>query len=165
MNKKGFTLVELLATIVLLGVIAGIVVITVNTGFGNAKKKTEEIFVSTLQDALDVYLDTDARQLSGKNDVGYVKKTHGNVRIYLIGTVSFNDVINSSMSPLNEDDFVNPAKEDGTCNTTSNLENAIIEIYRDADYVYYYKFEKGELDNCFLKDGVVTNLPEIVSEN
>ena len=43
MNKKGFTLVELLATIVILGIVVGITMYSVNGGFKSAKEKTENV--------------------------------------------------------------------------------------------------------------------------
>ena len=55
MNRRGFTLVELLATLVLLGIIMGIVLVSINGNFGDAKNQTEDVFVSTIEDALDVY--------------------------------------------------------------------------------------------------------------
>ena len=63
MNRKGFTLVELLATLVILGIIVGIVIISVSGSLGGAKEKTEEVFVDTIKDAMDVYLDSDAKEL------------------------------------------------------------------------------------------------------
>lgn len=165
MNKKGFTLVELLATLVILGIIVGITLITVNGGFGKAKDKTEDAFISTLEDALDIYLDTDARSLTYEDTYRVIHKTHGRVNLYKANkNISFNDIINSSMHPIDEDDFVNPANKDGDCK--SKLNKPIIEIYRDSDFVYYYQFDKEELgDNCFITTGIVSILPESESES
>ena len=54
MNEKGFTLVELLATLVILGIVVGITIVGLNINYRETKQKTEEIFVSTLEDALNL---------------------------------------------------------------------------------------------------------------
>ena len=158
MNKKGFTLIELLATLVILGIIAGITIISTMGGFGDAKEKTEKIFIGTIKDALDMYLDSDARNLTfDKNQEPecILSKTHGIVKVYkAIESINFSNIINSKYSPLTESDLINPANEEVKCNT-----DVSISIYRDEDYVYYYKISKSEL-NCLLDtETFITNLP------
>ena len=63
MNNKGFTLVELLATLVILSLVVGLVFGAFNFNFGSAKEKTEEVFVNTLRDAVDLYLSTETENL------------------------------------------------------------------------------------------------------
>ena len=156
-KKNGFTLVELLATLVILGIVLSITIVTVNGGFRSAKDKTEDVFVKTIEDALNIYIDSDAKRLNYNNEVGCIKKTHGSVKIYKAsGSLSFNNVINSDYSPITASDLVNPANEGVSCNSM-----APIEIYRDNDYVYYYKVAKNSF-NCLLNsDGYITNLPKI----
>lgn len=161
-KKNGFTVIELLAVLVLLGIIMGIVLVTVNGGFGNAKNKTEDIFIKTIEDALNIYIDSDAKGLTFDTEPAYcVDKTHKNgVKIYKSESIiTFNDVINSDYKPLTKSDFVNPANKDTECNT-----NASIEIYRDEDYVYYYRVEKSAL-NCLTGSGYIDNLPDMVNCN
>lgn len=155
MNKKGFTLVELLATLVILGIIVGITIVSVTSSFRNAKDKTEDVFVNTLEDTLDMYLDSDARKLSFKETkTCTLNKTHGSVNVYKsTNTLTFNDIINSSYSPLVEQDFVNPANEKVTCNS-----NVSVEIYRDDDFVYYYRVSRDNF-GCLKNGGYITNLP------
>ena len=169
MNKKGFTLVELLATLVILGIVVGITVVSINSIFGNTKKKTEDVFVKTLEDALDIYLDSDARGLNFFNtEVCTIAKRHGNVKVYkssdnlilknIIASKSeaTNDTerrLNSTYSPLTESDIVNPANETVKCNL-----NAPVSIYRDSDYVYYYKINKSDL-KCLINSGTIDSLP------
>ena len=56
MNKKGFTLVELIASLVILGVILSITIVGASNIFSSAKNKTEDVFVDTIRDAMDMYL-------------------------------------------------------------------------------------------------------------
>ena len=149
MNKKGFTLVELLATLVILGIVVGIAIIGITGVFKNTKAKTENVFVSTLEDALDIYLDSDARRLSFSSTSMCTSKN-----IYESSSnLTFNDVINSNYSPLQENDLVNPANEAVVCNS-----NAKVDIYRDDNYVYYYKVNKNDF-GCLKNSGYITNLP------
>ena len=156
MNKKGFTLIELLATLVILGIVVGITVVSINGIFGNTKNKTEDVFVKTLTDVLDIYLDSDARTLSfGSNVFCTVdKRLKNGVKIYKsTNNISFNDIINSKYSPLLASDLINPANEKVACNI-----NAVVDIYRDDDFVYYYRINKSDF-NCLINSGYITNLP------
>ncbi len=159
-EKNGFTIVELLAVLVLLGIIMGIVLVTVNGGFGNAKNKTEDIFIKTIEDALNMYLNSsEAKQLFNNGsytEACAIDKTHKlGVKVYR-ANVSFNDVINSEYHPIAANDLINPANDGAKC---TNLTGKIINIYRDEDYIYYYKIEKSELNCLKNQTGSISNLP------
>ena len=157
MNKKGFTLVELLATLVILGIVTSLTIIGLNINTNNTKKKTEEIFIGTIKDAIKMYLDSDARKLKYDIEVCTISKAlNDSVKVYKTSSVTLDTIINSKYSPLLNEDLVNPNNEDANCNI-----NASVDIYRDEDYVYYYKMKKGNL-NCLTidLDGYITNLPE-----
>lgn len=155
MNKKGFTLVELLAALVILGIVVGIVIISIGGIFRNAKDKTEDVFVGTLEDALDMYLDSDARNLNfSTTETCTLNKTHGSVKVYKSTDIlTFEHIIYSSYSPLVEKDLVNPANEEVECNIDVG-----VDIYRDDDYVYYYKVSRDNF-GCLKNGGYITNLP------
>ena len=57
MNKKGFTLVELLATLVILAIVMGIVLASGIFNLENAKGKTEDVFIDSIKDAMKIYLE------------------------------------------------------------------------------------------------------------
>ena len=57
MNKRGFTLIELLATLAVLGIIMGIVLVSSTFLFKDKKSDTEDVFVDTLKDAINIYID------------------------------------------------------------------------------------------------------------
>jgi len=153
MNNKGFTLVELLATLVILGIISSIVVVGLVIDFRETKGKTEDIFISTIEDAMDIYLNSDGKKLSFSTYACTISKSHGNVNVYKATGSTIDSVINSSYNPLTEKDLVNPANEEVTCN-----KYAPITVYRDDDYVYYYKIEKSGF-SCLKTTGYITNLP------
>ena len=161
MNKKGFTLVELLATLVILGIIVGITIISVSGLFKRAKEKSEDIFVDTIKDAMDMYLnskgdmDEDLPSSSWQLCSNTIDKTFGSVKVYK-ATTYFSSIINSQYNPITQEDLVNPANENVSCNLASNIN---VNIYRDDDYVYYYSITKDNF-GCLKNNGVITNLPE-----
>lgn len=55
MNRKGFTLVELLATLTILGIIIAIGGISISAIMNNAKEKQFELLVSNIKSAVENY--------------------------------------------------------------------------------------------------------------
>lgn len=162
MNRKGFTLVELIATLVVLGLVMSVVLISVNGGFSNAKEKTEDVFVDTIKDAMDMYLSSDAKKLNFELTSCTLDKTYGTVNVYK-ATITFDEVINSEYKPITQKDLVNPANKDVVCSDASDID---INIYKDDDYVYYYSIDKSEF-GCLLNTNVdngqslvISNLPK-----
>ncbi len=155
MNKKGFTLVELVATIAILGIVMSIAIYAASGGFSEAKNKTEDIFVKTLEDALNVYTDSNAKRLTfSTTSPSSIEKSFGASNVYKNSTsLTFEDVINSDYKPLTAAEMVNPANEDVICNLS-----APVSIYIDDDYVYYYRVKKSDL-GCLKGEGYITNLP------
>ncbi len=54
-NNKGFTLVELLATIVIFAIVAGIGTFSITTIIKNSKNKNYELLIKNIKDAAEVY--------------------------------------------------------------------------------------------------------------
>lgn len=171
MNNKGFTLIELVATLVILGLVASLGLYSMNFNMNKAKEKTEEVFVDTLRDAIDVYISSEKSNLKFNTDVKNdgtdctITKKYGSVSVEK-ATTNFRAVINSKYKPITESEFVNPANEDVTCDV-----DAEITIYRDEDFVYYYSIDKsdliclkniGDIDSDGTSDysSVISNLPE-----
>ena len=154
MNRRGFTLVELLATLVILGIVTSIVLIGINGGFNNAKDKTEDVFVKTVKDAMDIYLDSDAKKLNfSKVEVCTLNKTHGKSKVYKSSdNITLNNIINSEFHPITQDDLVNPV------NSSKCDKNTIVHIYRDEDYVYDYEID-GDM-GCLVNTKSISILPE-----
>ena len=90
MNRKGFTLVELLATLVILGIVVGLGIVISGNVFGGAKEKTEGVFIKLaspeflLKDrflvtdipALDNILETDGIKVVGVLGSTFLKKNY-----------------------------------------------------------------------------------------
>lgn len=158
MNKKGFTLVELLATLVILAIVVGITVTSLSGNFKGTKEKTEGVFVKTIEDALNMYLDTDARKLKfSTSPVCTINKTHGARKVYkTTNNLTFQNVIDSTYHPITIKELVNPANKDN--NKYQCVSTGVLNIYRDEDYVYYYKITKSSF-KCLNNSGNITNLP------
>ena len=129
---------------------------------------------------MNVYLDSSAKELDFDDKVCEISKKNGIVSVYIANidgrNITFADIIDSKYKPLSESDLVNPANKDVKCNV-----DAIVNIYRDDDYVYYYSIDKNEF-NCLLNipddDSVnlipgtfyketrlISNLPIIINED
>ena len=157
MNRKGFTLIELLATLLILALVAGITVYSVSGIFKSTKEKTEEVFVETIKDSLEMYLNSsDAKNLTfGTTCRNTINKTHGERKVYR-SAIFFDDVINSEYKPITQDDLVNPANE----NICFDADYIRVDIYRDEDYVYYYNVAKSSFGCLVDTTGNISNLPE-----
>ena len=158
MNRKGFTLLELLTTFVILGAIILVSVRSISSIFNITKDKSEDTFVETIKDAMDMYLtSSNAKGLNYSIQcTNTLEKSYNpSVKVYRVNT-NFKAVIDSEFKPIMQSDLVNPANEDVACNSANNID---ITIYRDEDFVYYYSVNKSEF-GCLKGTGLISNLPE-----
>lgn len=156
MKKNGFTLIELLATLVVLGLVVGITVASVSSVAKNAKDKTEKVFVETINDAIEVYLSSDAKNLVYSTERCRIQTRLGESIIYETGSnITFSNIINSSYHPLTESEFKNPKNKTKTCKTSAS-----IRIFRDSEYVYYYYYKGSNLGCLETETGIYSTLPE-----
>jgi len=150
MNRKGFTLIEVLAVIILLGIILTFAIPNVLTAYKNSKLKSEDIFAGRLSDVIDDYVKLNIDEVSYDDSTFYASKSHNivtaegttenyeyPVTVYK-GTISVQDLISSNLISLG--DFVNAGNKEAVCNV-----DAEIEIYRDSDFVYCHKINKNSL--------------------
>ena len=57
MNKRGYTLIEIIAVIVIIALVTTIVILNFDTSIGKTNTKKEESFVTDLEKAACVYID------------------------------------------------------------------------------------------------------------
>lgn len=135
MNKKGFTLVELLAVLVILGIVIGIAVPSMGGVMNKSKQKSEDAFVETLKDAMDIYISSGVKNISASS------YSNCSDTFYKKAIITFQNVIDSPYQPINSASLKNPANEKN-CSVSAN-----IEIFKTGNYVYYYRISKSAL-NC-----------------
>lgn len=140
MNRKGFTMIELLAVIVVLGIVLVITFPNMTDVFKSSKLKSEEAFVERISQSIDSYVTLNSSSI-GFFEYGTAKKNYGGsdhtVNIYK-ETITMNIIIKNNI--ISEKDYKNPGNENVACN-----KNAEIEVYRDSDYVYCHKIKKDSL--------------------
>ena len=160
MNKKGFTLVELLATLFVLSLVLGISIFGIFSTLENAKKKTEREFLTQLSNSVETYIDLCLSGMAkNTNSCNYIMRSIPQDVQYAIGKISksyddnvpvykdsisvkinFYNIVNNE-NILVRNDFVNPV------NSKDCYEGATIDFYRDGDYVYYYSYVSSSPDD------------------
>lgn len=140
MNRKGFTMIELLAVIVVLGIVLVITFPNMTDVFKSSKLKSEEAFVERISQSIDSYVTLNSSSI-GFFEYGTAIKNYGgsdhSVNVYK-KTITMNTIIGSNI--ITGKDYKNPGNENVACNV-----NAEIEVYRDSDYVYCHKIKKDSL--------------------
>lgn len=149
MNNKGFTLVELLATIMILALIAGISMISYSGYLNRSKDKTEEIFKKNISDYIDAFITSNTNNFSDNTLVGnnvYSQKYNNHI-------ITFQDLIDSNI--INAKDLKNNTNNK-VCSTNTN-----ITIYRDNNYVYCFIVYLNCLDSS---DNEVSNCSSYIMD-
>lgn len=158
MNNKGFTLVEVLAVVVLLSIIMGIATLGVTNTINNSRLKSEEIFVDKIDSLIEDYIDyvnlnkggfsIDSNQDSMSFDKCYGYGSRGQckeettINAYLMKkkdgyNITLNDLVEANL--INEGDLINPrTKKLCGSDGLEDLSNTIIYLFKDDDAVYYY---------------------------
>lgn len=154
MNRKGFTLIEVLAVIIILGIILVFVVPSIMDIYKNSKLKSEEIFIKRLSQSIDSYVKLNSDEMSFADAGKAIKNEESSsYQVTLVkGTISVQDIIDSKL--LFKENYINAGNKEAVCNTNDN----IIEVYKDSDYVYCHKVQVSELE-CLTEDYIKSICP------
>lgn len=159
MNRKGFTLVELLAVIVIMAIVLVIAIPSSISGYKKTKLKAEETFVKRLSQVVDSYTTLNITDISFPS-IGEtkIKKDGENkqVTVYRVN-ISIQNLIEENI--ISKSDYINPNNKDKECNV-----NAEIEIYKDSDFVYCHKIKAKSLD-CLTDDYIEYVNDKLIGEN
>lgn len=168
MNNKGFTLVELLAVIVILGLIMGIASYGVLSAIESSKNSSEKIFIEKIEGLIDEYLSMHGSELSVKKNWGSFDKCRdaGCSDMYSSSAIELQNISIKSLVDedlIDEDKIVNP-RNNKNClrDGSNNSKNPIVRVFRDSDYVYYYYVDlRGNKTYCEVSNdnGVINTLP------
>ena len=135
-KKNGFTFVELMAIIVVIGIVLVLVVPSLIGNMGEAKEQTEIVFVKNIDKQINTFIskyknefkvDTENKYSFAGTDVYKVTKSDGN-------NYTFNDLKDKGII----EDFVNPKDSSITCVLSTD-----VELYRDSNFKYYYRYNLG----------------------
>lgn len=144
-NRKGFTLIELIAVIVILSIILIVVVPNLIETYKQSKLKSEGMFVKQLTKSIESYVSLNGSNLE-YTDFGEAKKSlivEDTDKSYTVkiskSTIKIQDIIDSNI--IEENEYRNPGNKDKKCD-----KEAEIEVYRDSDYVYCFKIKKDSFD-------------------
>lgn len=156
MNNKGFTLIEVLAVVVILSLVMVLAVRGVLTAIENSKLKSEEVFVDKIASVIDDYLDyallngEDFVEDSSVSEIVFDKcyayvndggecKTDSSVfaTAYLMkktggNHITLQDLVDTNL--ISENDLINPRTKE----RCRDLDSTEIYLFKDSDYVYYY---------------------------
>lgn len=161
MNKKGFTLVELLSVIVLLGLIMGIASYGVIRAGNKAKERTLLTKIKNIEKAAVLYGQDHKEnfELVDKNDTTKslcFKKSEDETNSLILNCRYYKDVITVStlLGPDANGPYINADDESNNIlNPTDdkkNMNNCKIQIYEKYGKIYaVYESKNKDLDNKF----------------
>ena len=177
MNKKGFTLVEMIAVVAIIGIIFGIASYGVIGVINNSKKKSEEVFVEGISTYIDEYIALHGSSLV-KKGTGYnfTKSDGGGSSIEAIAyeyeyedkdrnriIINMQTLIDSGF--VTEGKFINPVNKLDCLSSLGNDEIPVIRIFKDSDYVYYYYVNlSNTMCDISSDNSIINTLPDELKE-
>ena len=140
MNKNGFTLVELLAVIVLIGLLIGIGIPGVNKISSNMKRKSLNTKIKLIEEAAILWGQDNKTRLSETK--GCVNETTANneEKTYSCKLVTIDLLLKDNYldSDNNSGEYINPQ-------TNSSMKNDCVAVYKKNNRVYA-KYDKTKYE-------------------
>lgn len=158
LNKKGFTLIEVLVTIAILGVIVAVVMPASINYYESSKNKTETIYVEKLNRIIDEYISLAATDFTvDKSTYSIVRKCVfesddecREVKAYRVtNNITFQNIIDANL--IKENDFINP-KDSSRCDAST-----VIEVFQDEDKVNYFRYNLACISDANREGSYVYN--------
>ena len=137
MNKKGYTLIELLSVITLVAILLSVAVISYTTFINNANNRVYENYIDSMHEAAIMYFSKDSSRLPNRNETKYFCTNNCPVSNYI------------SMSELGLSDIYNPKNENDKCLDSYIIASRTNESVISIDYHIYLKCTDYEKDKSF----------------
>lgn len=129
MNRKGFTLVELIATLVILALVMSLGAYSIISIINNSKEKNYELLINNIKDGAETYYNE--CRFANNSGINCTKIDDGSYNISLGDMVKYGYIIGNS---TNKDDdkytIVNPNDEENisSCSINIKYENGKIIV-------------------------------------
>ena len=149
MNKKGFTLVELMASLVILSLISVLMFSTIQTSSDNVKKKNYENIKKMIIESTISYLVNSSKKNYSLDDIKGTNKCNEILdcaREYSVGDILKENIYYSSTKNSNDElTIINPITGEGM---------------RNKKFLIYYDTETYSLKGVFYEDYTEENMKE-----
>lgn len=159
LNNKGFSLIELLATIIILGILGAVGSVSYINYLEKSQEKAKEAFVKQLENSVEDYISMyGTSELifnnNGTKEKCYIEVNGPDNNVEVCDEVNYYSASNNPefgtiVTYVSDKDFVNPVTK-----IPCTDDNLNIEIYRDSDYVYCFKVKPNGTESCIDKPAV-----------
>ncbi len=171
MNNKGYTLVELLATVVILGIVMSIAAYGVIGAINKSKARSEKIFVDSLEKEINTYISKNRFKFNTGSNIGSFNKCHRsyedsgncyNDEEYKVDIYEIED--DFSLDLLANEEYIKGGKIINPKNKLDCLSGNTfpqILLFKDDESVYYYYVDLDDL-SCDISDDnrIISNIPK-----
>ena len=125
--KKGFTLIELICVIVLLGIIAMIAIPTINTAINNSKEKAYNEQIALIEDTAKTY--------TSKHSLKLLNQTNGSKLCVSVAEMKKDGLLTSEA-------IQNPNYEEGSTDAkkkNKTFTGSVVITWKNNKYLYKYE--------------------------
>ena len=160
MNKKGFTLVEILSVLVLIGLLLGLAIPGINKISSNMKKKSYSKKVSLVESAAELWGQDNKTLLQSSSDCEIKGGEKVSCYKITVGSLIENNYLDSDR---NSGEYISPLDN-------SDMRNQCVYVYKKNNRVYSYYSKNNnclnDVDRLLLeKEVVIETSDKVVSGN